>query len=214
MQDGAPAPKVIDFGIAKATQQRLTEKTFVTALGDFMGTPAYMSPEQAEMSVADIDLLATSHDQAGRRDEALTMWEDMLALRRKVLGSEHPDTIKAMNSLAPSYYQAGRIDDATKLWEKALTLSRKVFGSEDPETLTPMNCLVACYEQAGPDEEALKLRKEALEIKRKQWPNDPAKWMTDLTALAEVRARTGRWKEEWIGAIGSSSTPWPKRPRN
>jgi len=55
MQDGVPVPKVIDFGIAKATEQRLTDKTFFTALGDFVGTPAYMSPEQAEMSGLDID---------------------------------------------------------------------------------------------------------------------------------------------------------------
>jgi len=55
MQDGAPVPKVIDFGIAKATERRLTEKTFFTAMGDFIGTPAYMSPEQAEMTGLDID---------------------------------------------------------------------------------------------------------------------------------------------------------------
>jgi len=55
MQDGAPVPKVIDFGIAKATEQRLTEKTLVTSLGDFIGTPAYMSPEQAEPTGLDID---------------------------------------------------------------------------------------------------------------------------------------------------------------
>jgi eukaryotic-like serine/threonine-protein kinase len=55
MQDGVPVPKVIDFGIAKATEQRLTDKTFFTALGDFVGTPVYMSPEQAEMTSLDID---------------------------------------------------------------------------------------------------------------------------------------------------------------
>jgi eukaryotic-like serine/threonine-protein kinase len=56
LHDGVPVPKVIDFGIAKATgQQRLTDKTILTALGQFMGTPAYMSPEQAEMSGLDID---------------------------------------------------------------------------------------------------------------------------------------------------------------
>jgi eukaryotic-like serine/threonine-protein kinase len=55
MQDGVPVPKVIDFGIAKATEQRLTDKTFFTAMGDFIGTPAYMSPEQAEMTGLDID---------------------------------------------------------------------------------------------------------------------------------------------------------------
>src|SRR5207248_2428858 len=48
------APKVIDFGIAKATEQALTDKTVFTAFEQLVGTPAYMSPEQAEMAV-DID---------------------------------------------------------------------------------------------------------------------------------------------------------------
>ena len=55
LHDGAAVPKVIDFGIAKATAQRLTDKTFFTELQAFIGTPAYMSPEQAEMSSLDID---------------------------------------------------------------------------------------------------------------------------------------------------------------
>jgi serine/threonine protein kinase len=50
-RDGVPVPKVIDFGIAKAiTDQRLTDKTLFTAFEQFLGTPAYMSPEQAELS--------------------------------------------------------------------------------------------------------------------------------------------------------------------
>jgi len=55
MNDGVPVPKVIDFGIAKATQGKLTDKTLFTAFEQFIGTPAYMSPEQAEMSALDID---------------------------------------------------------------------------------------------------------------------------------------------------------------
>jgi len=55
-RDGVPLPKVIDFGIAKATSdQRLTDRTLFTAFEQFIGTPAYMSPEQAEMSALDID---------------------------------------------------------------------------------------------------------------------------------------------------------------
>jgi serine/threonine protein kinase/TolB-like protein/tetratricopeptide (TPR) repeat protein len=54
-QDGQPLPKVIDFGIAKATEFKLTEKTVVTAVAHFIGTPSYMSPEQAEMSGREID---------------------------------------------------------------------------------------------------------------------------------------------------------------
>jgi WD40 repeat protein/serine/threonine protein kinase len=55
VNDGQPTPKVIDFGIAKATQGRLTDATVFTAFEQFIGTPVYMSPEQAEMSSLDID---------------------------------------------------------------------------------------------------------------------------------------------------------------
>jgi serine/threonine protein kinase len=55
LHDGIPAPKVIDFGIAKATETNLTDKTLLTAFWQIMGTPAYMSPEQAELSALDVD---------------------------------------------------------------------------------------------------------------------------------------------------------------
>ncbi|MEJ2649478.1 MAG: bifunctional serine/threonine-protein kinase/formylglycine-generating enzyme family protein, partial [Sedimentisphaerales bacterium] len=55
MHDGVPVPKVIDFGISKAINQKLTEKTLFTRYAHILGTPAYMSPEQAELSDVDID---------------------------------------------------------------------------------------------------------------------------------------------------------------
>jgi len=55
LHDGVPVPKVIDFGIAKAIEGRLTDHTVYTQLHQFIGTPAYMSPEQAEMTGLDID---------------------------------------------------------------------------------------------------------------------------------------------------------------
>jgi tetratricopeptide (TPR) repeat protein len=55
VQEGKAVPKVIDFGIAKAMGRRLTDQTFVTVQGIPIGTPAYMSPEQAEMSGLDVD---------------------------------------------------------------------------------------------------------------------------------------------------------------
>ena len=55
LQDGVPVPKVIDFGIAKATDGRLTDNPVLTASEQFVGTPAYVSPEQAERSGLDID---------------------------------------------------------------------------------------------------------------------------------------------------------------
>ncbi|MFO1459114.1 MAG: protein kinase [Verrucomicrobiota bacterium] len=55
LHDGVAVPKVIDFGIAKATEGRLTDQTLFTAYEQFIGTPAYMSPEQAAVSGLDID---------------------------------------------------------------------------------------------------------------------------------------------------------------
>jgi WD40 repeat protein/serine/threonine protein kinase len=58
VQDGVPVPKVIDFGVAKALHQRLTEQTLYTEIGQVVGTLEYMAPEQAELSALDVDTRA------------------------------------------------------------------------------------------------------------------------------------------------------------
>jgi serine/threonine protein kinase len=55
IQDGEPAPKIIDFGVAKAIDQKLTEQTLTTAFAQLVGSPLYMSPEQAELSPLGVD---------------------------------------------------------------------------------------------------------------------------------------------------------------
>ncbi len=56
VQDSKPVPKIIDFGLARATDHRLTEKTLFTEQGMILGTPEYMSPEQAGLNALDIDM--------------------------------------------------------------------------------------------------------------------------------------------------------------
>jgi eukaryotic-like serine/threonine-protein kinase len=58
LYDGKPVPKVIDFGVAKATSQKLTERTLYTEVGQIVGTLEYMAPEQAELNNLDIDTRA------------------------------------------------------------------------------------------------------------------------------------------------------------
>ena len=70
--DGSGLPKVIDFGVAKAISQKLTEKTLFTAHGMMVGTPAYMSPEQAEMSHLDVDTRADIYSLGTLLYELLT----------------------------------------------------------------------------------------------------------------------------------------------
>jgi len=71
-QDGRPCPKVIDFGIAKATEDRLSDHTVLTAQSQLMGTPAYMSPEQADMSGLDIDTRSDVYSLGALLYELLT----------------------------------------------------------------------------------------------------------------------------------------------
>ena len=66
---GVPHPMVIDFGVAKATNQKLTEKTVFTHFAAMIGTPAYMSPEQAEMSRLDVDTLRLPGGSGAGREE-------------------------------------------------------------------------------------------------------------------------------------------------
>src|SRR6267154_2206749 len=73
VNDGVAVPKVIDFGIAKATGgQPLTDKTLFTAFEQFVGTPAYMSPEQAVMTSLDIDTRSDIYSLGALLYELLT----------------------------------------------------------------------------------------------------------------------------------------------
>src|SRR5258708_4871161 len=69
---GEPLPVVIDFGVAKATSQRLTDKTLVTAFETLIGTPAYMSPEQAAFTSVDVDTRSDIYSLGALLYELLT----------------------------------------------------------------------------------------------------------------------------------------------
>jgi serine/threonine protein kinase/tetratricopeptide (TPR) repeat protein len=100
-EPGSPGvPKVIDFGIAKATQGRLTDQTLFTAFEQFLGTPAYMSPEQAVMTSLDIDTRSDIYSLGVLLYELLTgktpfEQKELLAagldeMRRTILEKEPP----------------------------------------------------------------------------------------------------------------------------
>jgi tetratricopeptide (TPR) repeat protein len=99
--------------------------------------------------------LAVSYWQAGRNDEAITIEEEVLADRERILGGEHPDTLTARANLAASYSQAGRNDEAITFYEEVLADRERILGGEHPDTLRARANLAASYWQAGRNDEAI-----------------------------------------------------------
>jgi len=85
--------------------------------------------------------LAGLYYAQGRYGEAEPLYIKALKLCKKVLGREHPDTIRSMNNLAGLYNVQGRYGEAEPLFTKALQLREKVLGREHPDTITSMNNL-------------------------------------------------------------------------
>jgi serine/threonine protein kinase len=129
VNDGQPVPKVIDFGIAKATQGRLTDQTVYTAFEQFIGTPAYMSPEQAVMTSLDIDTRSDIYSLGVLLYELLTgrtpfdatelMKEGLAAMRQ---------TIRELEPLRPS-------TKLNRLTGEELTTTAKRRGSDAPRLI-------------------------------------------------------------------------------
>ncbi len=119
IQDGKPVPKVIDFGVAKATNQRLTEKSVFTEIGMLIGTPAYMSPEQAQMTGLDVDTTTDIYSLGVLLYEllvgALPFDAKVLKkagydeIRRIIREDEPPRPTTRLNSLGPTATEVARL---------------------------------------------------------------------------------------------------------
>ncbi len=124
LYDGKPVPKVIDFGLAKAVHQPLSENTLFTAHGMMVGTPLYMSPEQAEFNNLDIDTrtdvyslgvilyeLLTGSTPLEKQQLKNAAWQEVLNLIKeyepskpstKISGSASLESLAAQRGLEPA----------------------------------------------------------------------------------------------------------------
>jgi serine/threonine protein kinase/tetratricopeptide (TPR) repeat protein len=124
LQDSVPVPKVIDFGIAKATQGELADKTVYTQFRQFIGTPVYMSPEQAEMSGMDIDTRSDIYSLGVLLYELLTGKTpfDVVELVKQSL-DEMRRTIRETEAPRPSF-------QLTRMSDQDLTATAQRLGAD------------------------------------------------------------------------------------
>ncbi|HUS35262.1 MAG TPA: serine/threonine-protein kinase, partial [Verrucomicrobiae bacterium] len=138
LHDGMPVPKVIDFGVAKATQsQRLTDLTFYTRCDQMIGTPLYMSPEQAEMSGLDIDTRSDIYSLGVLLYELLTgrtpfdpeklMRQGLDEIRHTIREQEPPAPSKFVGTMAAD----ARITVAQHRQVDSVKLLRQIHGDLD-----------------------------------------------------------------------------------
>jgi serine/threonine protein kinase/Flp pilus assembly protein TadD len=99
LYDGKPAPKIIDFGVAKAIEQRLTEQTLFTQYGTIIGTFEYMSPEQAEMSALGVDTRSDIYSLGVLLYELLTGTTPLE--RQRLRTASYPEIVRLIREEEP-----------------------------------------------------------------------------------------------------------------
>ena len=141
------------------------------------------------------DAIASAYVSAGRLCEAITLFEQVLTERIRILGNNHPDTMTARDNLAGAYRDAGRLGEAITLYEQTLTDSTRILGEDHPETLTSRNNLAGAYESIGRLEEAITLFEQVLTDRTRISGEDHPHTLASCNNLAYAYKKAGRLGE-------------------
>jgi len=147
--DGSGVPKVIDFGIAKATEGKLTDQTVFTAFEQFLGTPAYMSPEQAAMTNQDIDTRSDIYSLGVLLYELLTGSTPFDTKELLALGvDELRRTIREKDPVRPSTALRRRVDSKVENAGQGGTKNALALNSQLKSLSTDLDWIVMkCLEK-------------------------------------------------------------------
>ena len=175
----------VDLGMP---QLALTLTDSVTQARDTLG------PEHPDTLTSRHNLASAYHD-AGRLDEAITLYEQTLKDSTHILGPNHPSTLTSRHNLASAYHDAGRLDEAITLYEQTLKDSTHILGPNHPSTLTSRHNLASAYHDAGRLDEAITLYEQTLKDSTHiLGPNHPST-LTSRHNLASAYHDAGRLDE-------------------
>jgi CHAT domain-containing protein/Tfp pilus assembly protein PilF len=135
---------------------------------------------------------ARSLQQQGRYADAEFLLKRSLAIREKILGTDHPDVASSLNNLGLLYIRQGQYAQAEPLLKRSLTIDEKVVGPDHPDVATSLNNLAGLYDHQGQYAQAEPLYKRSLVIRGKALgPNHPdvAQSLNNLAALYHTQGQ-------------------------
>jgi len=150
-----------------------------------------LAPEH-ESALTSRSGLATAYQWTRRLNEAIAIFESVLADEERILGAEHPNTLASRNNLASSYHTARRVADALAIFEPLLADCERILGAEHPDTLATRNNLAGAYQAAGRVADALAIFEPLLADYERILGAEHPDMLTTRHNLAHAYRATGR----------------------
>jgi eukaryotic-like serine/threonine-protein kinase len=152
-------------------------------------------PNDLRLQAQMMNAMGTVYVNLGLYPQAESLFKESTDIRRRILGSEHPDTIAAINALAGVLENEGRYAEAEKLDRQTLEVGRRVLGSENLNTIETMNLLANVMDDEGNFVEAEKLDRETLDLRRRVLGPENPDTISSINNLANVLEDEGHFAE-------------------
>jgi len=163
------------------------------AIGEVNPSAAATTQSGELAEVEKLDQQVIELDNQGKYNEAIPLAERALAIKKKLLGTEHSDIADSLNTLATLYESQGRYAEAEPLYLQALEMRQRLLGHEYPDVATSLNNLAGLYASQGRYAKAEPLYRQALEMRQRLLGNEHPAVATSLNNLAFLYSSQGRY---------------------
>ncbi|KAJ6256896.1 hypothetical protein Dda_7779 [Drechslerella dactyloides] len=140
-------------------------------------------------------LKGVSLNSLGKFGEAAKIQEEVLADRKKILGKQHPDTLRSMNDLGQALRNQGKYKEAEEIYRKVLKGREKLFGIDNPETLTTMSNLANVLAHQGNARAAEEMFRITLKLEEDRFTKEHPSTLATMELLAETLEAQGKYQE-------------------
>jgi len=178
------------------TYKIIVNTNYAGQLGNY--TLSWREATNADLELAEAEQLNEQVIQLinqGQYATAIPLAERALAIRKKVLGNEHPLVATSLDNLATLYQSQERYSEAEPLYRQALKMYQRLLGNEHRDVATSLNNLAAVYHRQERYSEAESLYRQALEMKKRLLGNEHLDVATSLNNLASLYESQGRYGE-------------------